>query len=77
MSMLGRLMGKVTGTVKQAERGDHAAHGTGDRNVGGRVGGTTAPSTSTAPATSTAPTTPVPPQLPIDDDGNDARNLGG
>jgi hypothetical protein len=61
MSMLGRLMGKVTGTVKQAERGDHGAHGTGDRNVGGRQGGTT----------------PVPPELPLDDDGNNARNLGG
>jgi hypothetical protein len=65
MSMLGRLMGKVTGTVKQAERGDHGAHGTGDRNVGGRVGGTAAPSA------------PVPPELPLDDDGTDARNLGG
>lgn len=61
MGMLGRLMDKVTGTVKRAERGDHVADGTGDRNVGGRKGGTT----------------PVPPRLPTDDDGTDARNIGG
>jgi hypothetical protein len=61
MSMLDRLKGKVAGTAKQAKHGDHGAHGTGDRNVGGREGGTP----------------PPPPELPLDDDGNDARNIGG
>ena len=61
MSMLGRLMSKVTGTVKKAEPRDHGQHGTGDRNVGGREGGTP----------------PAPPELPLDDDGNNARNIGG
>jgi len=61
MSMLGRLMGKVTGTVKQAERGGRGTGGNTDRNVGGRHGGTPMP----------------PPELPLDDDGNDARNIGG
>jgi hypothetical protein len=65
MSELGRPTDKVTGTDKQAERGDHPADGTGDRNVGGRQDGTTP-----------VPTQP-PTQLPTDDDGNDARNLGG
>jgi hypothetical protein len=60
MSMLGRLMGKVTGTVKQAERGGRGTGGKTDRNVGGRQGGT-----------------PEVPELPLDDDGNNARNLGG
>jgi hypothetical protein len=60
MSMLGRLIGKVTGTVKQAERGGHDTGGSTDRNVGGRQGGT-----------------PEVPELPLDDDGNNARNLGG
>ena len=55
-------MSKVTGTVKQAERGDHGTGRPGDRNVGGREGGGTPP---------------VPPPLPTDDDGNDARNIGG
>ena len=63
MSMLGRLMGKVTGTVKQAERGDHGRGRPGDRNVGGREGGGGTP--------------PDPPPLPADDDGNNARNIGG
>jgi hypothetical protein len=61
MSMLGRLMGKVTGTVKPAERGGRGTGGNTDRNVGGRQGGTPVP----------------PPELPLDDDGNDARNIGG
>ena len=43
MSMLGRLMGKVTGTVKQAERGGRGTGGKTDRNVGGREGGTPPP----------------------------------
>ena len=43
MSMLGRLMGKVTGTVKQAERGGRGAGGNTDRNVGGRRGETPVP----------------------------------
>jgi hypothetical protein len=60
MSMLGRLMDKMTGTVKQAERGGRGAGGTGDRNVGGRQADT-----------------PPPPELPTDDDGSNARNLGG
>lgn len=54
-------MGKVTGTVKRTERGDQGAYGPGDRNVGGRQGGAT----------------PPPPELPLDDDGNNARNIGG
>jgi len=61
MSMLGRLVSKVTGTARHAERGDRGVHGTGDRNVGGRQGGTA----------------PVPPDLPPDDERNDARNIGG
>ena len=61
MSTLGRLVSKVAGTLRHAEGGDHGTHGTGDRNVGGRQGGTA----------------PVPPELPPDDDGNNARNIGG
>jgi hypothetical protein len=60
MSKLGRLMDKVTGTAKQAERGGPEVRGTGDRNVGGREA-----------------TPPPPPELPLDEDGNDARNIGG
>jgi hypothetical protein len=60
MSMLGRLMGKVTGTVKQAERGGPDTGGNTDPKVGGKQGGT-----------------PEVPKLPLDDDGNDARNIGG
>ena len=60
MSKPGRPTNKGTGTAKQAEGGGHEAHGTGDRNMGGR---------EAAP--------PPPPELPLDDDGNDARNIGG
>jgi hypothetical protein len=37
--------------------------GTTERNLGGRQADTPVP--------------PVPPELPLDDDGNDARNIGG
>jgi hypothetical protein len=60
MRILERLMGRVTGTAKQPERGGRGADGTTDRPVG-------------APPADDSP----PPQLPLDDDGNNARNLGG
>jgi hypothetical protein len=68
MSMLGRLKGKVTGTAKQAERGAHRGGNT-DRNVGGRQAGAPVPPQDGAPV--------PPPELPLDDDGNNARNIGG
>jgi hypothetical protein len=61
MSMLGRPKGKVAGTAKPAERGGRDTAGNTDRNVDGPQGDTPAP----------------PPELPLDDDGNDARNIGG
>jgi hypothetical protein len=60
MGILERLMGKVTGTAKQPERGSRDGDGTTERNLGGRQADT-----------------PVAPVLPLDDDGNDARNIGG
>ena len=61
MGILDRLMGRVTGTAKQPEPGGRDS--TTERNVGGRQAGTPVP--------------PEPPVLPLDDDGNDARNIGG
>lgn len=64
MSKLGQHMGKVTGTVKQADRGGRGGQGAGgntDRNMSGTHGGTPVP----------------PPELPPDDDGTEGRNLGG
>jgi hypothetical protein len=61
MSKLGQLMGKVTGTVRQAEHGGRGAGGKTDRDMGGKQGGSPVP----------------PPELPLDDDGNNARNIGG
>jgi hypothetical protein len=63
MGILERLMGRVTGTAKQPEPGGRDGDGTTERNVGGRQAGTPVP--------------PEPPVLPLDDDGNDARNIGG
>jgi hypothetical protein len=50
---------RTAGTVKPADRADHGADGTTERDVG-----------KWAEA-------PAPPELPLDDDGNDARNIGG
>jgi hypothetical protein len=61
MSFLGRLMGRTAAPAKPADRGGRVADGTTERNVGGRQTGTPVP----------------PPELPLDDDGNDARNIGG
>jgi hypothetical protein len=60
MRILERLVGWVTGTAKQSERGRRGADGTTDGTVGGLPAGD-----------------PAPPELPLDDDGNNARNIGG
>jgi len=65
MSMLERLRGKVPG-------GKHA-------EGGARSGGNTGPNVGDSGPTvgDSQGGTPVPPELPLDDDGNDARNIGG
>ena len=61
MSFLGRH-GQGRRTPPSRPIGAVASEGGNtDRNVGGRQAGTTGP----------------PPELPLDDDGNDARNIGG
>ena len=60
MSKLGRPTDKAADTAKQAERGSHETHGTGDRTMGGREA-----------------TPPPPPEVPLEEDPNDARNIGG
>jgi hypothetical protein len=58
------MLGRLKGKVTgTAKQAERSAHGGGntDRNVGGQQGGTPVP----------------PPELPLDDDGNDARNIGG
>jgi hypothetical protein len=61
MGFLGRLMGRTAAPAKPADRGGRGEGGTTERNVGGREAGTPVP----------------PPDLPLDDDGNNARNIGG
>jgi hypothetical protein len=61
MGFLQRLMGRTAATAKPADRGGRDTGGTTERNVGGREAGTPVP----------------PPELPLDDDGNNARNIGG
>lgn len=61
MTKIERPEDKAAATAKPAGRGNDGTHGAGDRNVGGREGATPPPA----------------PELPLDDDGNDARNIGG
>jgi hypothetical protein len=63
MSKPERTRGRTTGTVKPGDRGGHGSQS---------AGGTTQRDVEGSPAE-----TPVPPELPLDDDGNDARNIGG
>ncbi|HEV7187497.1 MAG TPA: hypothetical protein VGN28_06335 [Blastococcus sp.] len=58
------MLGRVKGKVTgTAKQAERGAHADGktDRDVEAREGGTPVP----------------PPELPLDDDGNDARNIGG
>jgi hypothetical protein len=58
------MLGRLKGKVTgTAKQAERGAHGAGntDRKVGGRQDGAPVP----------------PPELPLDDDGNNARNIGG
>jgi hypothetical protein len=58
------MLGRLKGKVTgTAKQAERGAHGGGntDRNVGARQDGAPVPA----------------PELPLDDDGNNARNLGG
>jgi hypothetical protein len=58
------MLGRLKGKATgTAKQAERGAHdgGTTDRNAGGQQAGTPVP----------------PPELPLDDDGNNARNIGG